>query len=98
MAGMRQQIEGLIKTCETAIASKREDVYVDENSFAVATAILKKAKADLPNDEILAAATLDGMATWVRILSVMQIVLGSLPNEPSPRSQAGGGGGETWMR
>jgi hypothetical protein len=94
MAGLRQQIQGLIKTCETALASKKDEVYVDGSTFAVAAAILKKAKADWPNDEILAAATLDGPQTWIGVLSVMQTVLHSLPVEPAQRGQAGGKGTE----
>ncbi len=100
MAGLRQQIQGIIKTCETAIASKKENVYMDPSTHAVAMAILKKAKADLPDDEILAAATLDGSPTWVQVLSVMQIVLHSLPADPARRGQAGGdvGGEHDWMK
>jgi hypothetical protein len=102
MAGLHQQILGIIKTCETALASKRTDVYLDANTITIATAILKKAKDNLPNDEILAAATMDGAQTWAQVLSVMQLVLHSLPNETAQRGQAGGdvgaGGERGWMR
>jgi hypothetical protein len=101
MAGFRQQVQAVIKTCETAM--KREEVYVDDNTYLVAMAILKKAKANMSTDEILAAATLEGTSTFVKILSVIQLVLNSLPIEPAQRGQAGGGdvggGGEGgWMR
>jgi hypothetical protein len=102
MAGLHQQVRGVIKTCETALASKRTDVYLDANTVTVAAAILTKAKANLSKDEILAAATLEGVQTWAQVLSVMQLVLHSLPSEPAQRGQAGGdvgGGGEGgWMR
>lgn len=87
MAALRQQILGIIKVCETAIASKRDDVYVDDNTYKVAIAILDKAKADNPDDEILAAATMEGVSTFIKILSVMQIVLHSLPAEPAKQGQ-----------
>jgi hypothetical protein len=75
MAGIRQQILGIIKTCETALASKKDDLYVDENTISVSAAILKKAKADLPNDEVLAAAILKAPYSWQQILSAMQTAI-----------------------
>jgi hypothetical protein len=99
MAGLRQQIQGIIKTCETAIGAKNTPA-LDRNTIDVAAAILKQAKEDLPNDKILAAANLNGMLNWAQILSVMQTVLHSLPIESAGRQVGGsGGGGDAgWMR
>src|SRR5437868_3213072 len=98
MAEIRQQIIGIIKTCETAMAAK-EQPNLDGNTMEVAGAILKKAQTDYPNDEILKAANLDAPLSWVKVLSAMQTVIHSLPIQSSPAvRQVGGVGKDDWMR
>ena len=80
MAELRQQVQAIIKTCETAMASKKDsELFPDNTTLAIASAILKKAKEQLPNDEVLAAASFDAPVRWSSVLSVMQTVSHSLP-------------------
>ncbi len=72
----------MIETCKTALAMPAKDKPdLDNNTMAVARALLEKAKSDVPNDKILAAATLDGPLSWMAILSAMETVHRSLPLE-----------------
>jgi hypothetical protein len=91
MAGFLSQIAGIIETCKSAMIAKHPD-HVDKDTFAAATALLKKAKQQVPNDKALAAVTLEcGAFTWGRILSAMQIVEKTVPIE----QQSGGATGKT---
>jgi hypothetical protein len=78
MTELRQQIEAIIKTCETVIASQQE-FYADSSTTAIANAILNKAKEQMPDDEVLKAAILTDPIRWSGVLSTMQLVLHSLP-------------------
>jgi hypothetical protein len=79
---LAEQVLGLIDACKGALAAKQEQ-YLDVTTMKVASAILEQAKADLPNDKILAAVDFDGpqALSWTRILTGMEIIKRSLPVE-----------------
>ena len=102
MADIKKQIQAIIKTAETAVNSKRDDLYVDSSTYNAAKAILEGAKAQSPDDKVLAALEMEGPVQFMQILSMMQLVLASVPDEPKQARQAqvggSGGGPNEWMR
>lgn len=100
MADIKKQIQAIIKTAETAVNSKRNDLFVDVSTYDTAKVILEEAKAQSPDDKVLAAAKMEGPIQFMQLLSLMQLVLASLPEEPKQPRQVGGssGGPNDWMR
>jgi 3'-phosphoadenosine 5'-phosphosulfate (PAPS) 3'-phosphatase len=103
VADIKKQIQAIIKTAETAVNSKRDDLFVDSSTYNAAKAILEEVKAQSPDDKVLAALKMEGPVQFMQVLSMMQIVLASLADEPKqPRqpTQVGGssGGPNDWMR
>ncbi len=81
---IRQHALGVVETCKTVIAGKsKEPIYIDQNTIAAATEILKQAKEKSPKDTVLAAMTIATPFTWVSIFAAMETVLRSLPLESS---------------
>ena len=84
MATLQKQALGMIATCKTALATvakKAETNFVDNATVEVARAILEQAKAELPNDKVLAAVSLDAPVYWTTVLAAMQTVTSSIPDE-----------------
>ena len=83
MSKLRQQALGIINVCKTALAGKK-DQYInpDNQTIAIAQAILAQAKTEVPGDKILAAATLEPpVMPWSTIQTAMEMVVGTLPND-----------------
>jgi hypothetical protein len=82
MSSLRQQISGLIDTCETIIQGKKSADLpgVDGGTAQHANAILQQAKAEIPDDKILAAVSLPAMDqglghwSWTGILAAMNSI------------------------
>jgi hypothetical protein len=94
ITALRQQVNGLIETCESALKErKKEDLpLVDSTSANLAIAILKQAKEKAPSDSILASVTLPedkpmAVWSWTGILAAMKSVRAALPYPP--QAQAG---------
>lgn len=80
MSALREQAFGIINVCKTVIAGKIKDQGVDNQTIAIAQEILTQAKAEVPEDKVLAAVDLKPPVTyWTTLLSAMEIVDKSLP-------------------
>lgn len=81
---LRQQAIAIINVCKTALAKGKGQQGVDDQTVAVAQAILTQAKAALPEDKILASISLEPpISFWTTIQTAMELVEKSLPNEAS---------------
>lgn len=88
---LRQQALGIINVCKTALAGKKDQQGVDNQTITVAQAILAQAKAAYPDDMVLAAVSLEPpVHFWTSVQMAMETVLSSVPIE---RAQAGGSEG-----
>ncbi len=75
MSALREQALGIIDVCKTA-----QQRFVDQQTIAIAQAIVAEAKAMLPNDKVIAAANLEPPVTfWTSVQAAMEIVANSLP-------------------
>jgi len=75
MSALREQALGIINVCKTA-----QQRFVDQQTIAIAQAIVAEAKAALPDDKVIAAANLEPPVTfWTSVQAVMEIVANSLP-------------------
>ena len=74
MSALREQALGIINVCKTP-----HQHSVDSRTIAIAQTIVAEAKAALPHDKVLAAATLEDPVTmWSTVQSAMEVVAGSL--------------------
>lgn len=84
METLRRQAIAIINVCKTALAKAKGQQGVDDQTIAVAQAILTQAKAALPDDKILASISLEPpISFWTTIQTAMELVEKSLPNEAS---------------
>jgi hypothetical protein len=85
METLRQQALGIISVCKTALAGKGKEQHpVDNQTVAIAQAILRQAKAALPDDKVLAAVNLEPpVHFWTSLQTAMEIVDKSIPNPES---------------
>lgn len=84
MSKLHDQAIGIIDTCKTALlGNKAGDKHpVDNQTIALAQAILEQAKVEVPGDKILAAVSLKPpIHIWTVVLSAMEIVVASLPGD-----------------
>lgn len=83
MAALHEQAQGIINVCKIALAGKTKDQRgVDNQTIAIAQEILKQAKAELPDDKVLALVNLEPpVHLWTPVLSAMEMVDKSLPSE-----------------
>jgi hypothetical protein len=82
MSKLRQQALGIINVCKTALTAKKEQYGVDNQTIAIAQAILAQAKTEVPDDKILAAVTLEPpIMLWTIVQSAMEMVVCSLPTD-----------------
>lgn len=79
MSSLQKQVDGLIKTCKTALARRKDLPDVDVGTIHAAEEILKQAKDEFPDDKVLAAVKLEPpFYPWAEILSAMETVRGTL--------------------
>jgi len=85
METLRQQALGIINVCKTALTGKgKESRPVDNQSIAIAQAILREAKAALPNDKVIATVNLDPpVAFWTTLQTAMEMIEKSIPSPES---------------
>jgi prefoldin subunit 5 len=89
METLRQQALGIISVCKTALAGKgtgkgKEQHPVDNQTIAIAQAILAQAKAALPDDKVLAAVHLGPhVHFWTSVQTAMEIIDKSIPSPES---------------
>jgi hypothetical protein len=77
MSTLREQALGIINVCKIA-----HQHSVDNQTIAIAQAIVAEAKAALPDDKVLAAANLESPVTfWTSVQAAMEIVANSFPPE-----------------
>jgi len=83
MTRLRQQAQGIINVCKTALAGRgKEQHAVDNQTVAIAQAILAEAKAALPDDRVLSAVTLQPpILYWTTLQTAMETVVSTLPTE-----------------
>jgi len=75
MSTLREQALGIINVCKT-----EHQRFVDQQTIAIAQAIVAEARAALPHDKVIAAATLEPPITfWTAVQSAMEVVANSLP-------------------
>jgi hypothetical protein len=75
MSALREQALGIINVCKVA-----HQHSVDQQTIAIAQAIVAEARAALPHDKVLAAATLEDPVTfWSSVQAAMEVVANSLP-------------------
>jgi hypothetical protein len=80
LRNLRQQVSGLIDTCETVLTGWAKDLPpVDETTLEIAQAIISEVKAQLPGDKVLVAVSLALPVSWSSLLSAMQIIQNTLP-------------------
>jgi hypothetical protein len=94
MSSLRHQVIGVIDTCKTVLARGKDLPPVDATTTQIASAILEQAKAELPNDKVLAAVKLEeplSNCTWAGILSAMETVNHTLPISGAARRRPSGG-------
>ena len=58
MSSLRYQVIGIIDACKTALARGKDLPPVAATTAQIASAILKQAKAELPNDKVLSSWSL----------------------------------------
>ncbi len=85
METLRQQALGIINVCKTALTGKGKEQYpVDNQTVAIAQAILKEAKAALPDDKVIAAVNLQPpISFWTTLQTAMEMVDKSIPSPES---------------
>lgn len=72
---LREQALGIINVCKTP-----HQHSVDNQTIAIAQAIVAEARIILPRDKVLAAATLEPPVTfWSSVQSAMEVVASSFP-------------------
>jgi len=83
MSALRQQALGVINVCKTALAGRGKDRHpVDNETIAIAQAILAQAKSEVPNDGVLAAVSLKPPINyWTIVQSATETVVSSLPSD-----------------
>jgi hypothetical protein len=75
MSALREQALGIINVCKS-----EHQQFVDQQTIAIAQAIVAEAKAALPDDKVIGAATLEAPVTfWTSVQSAMEIVANSVP-------------------
>jgi hypothetical protein len=80
MSSLRQQVLGIIETCKTVLATTKGNLpEVDGTTAGAARAALDAAKAQVPNDKVLASITLESPLTWTGLLTAMETVHRTLP-------------------
>jgi hypothetical protein len=81
MADLRQQALAIINVCKTALAGKGKDQHaVDNQTIAIAQALLAEAKTLLPNDKVLASVNLEPpVPFWTTVQTAMEMVAASVP-------------------
>lgn len=75
---VRQQAVALIATCNTVLEGPAAHTIPDVRITALATRILEAAKAEAPQDKILASIEIEH-GSWPVILSAMHAVIQALP-------------------
>jgi len=93
MSSLRYQVIGIIDAFKTVLARGKDLPPVDATTAQIASAILKQAKAELPNDKVLAAVKLEkpvSSCTWAGILSAMETVNYTLPISGAARRSSSG--------
>jgi hypothetical protein len=85
METLRQQALGIINVCKTALAGKGKEQHpVDNQTIAIAQAILREAKTALPDDKVIAAMNLEPpVPFWTTLQTAMEIVEKSIPSPES---------------
>jgi hypothetical protein len=85
MASLREQSGAVINVCKIVMTRTAKDPpQLDATTRALAQAILEATKAQLPDDKILAAISINASVTqWTEILTAMELVMASLPSEES---------------
>lgn len=80
MADLRQQAQAIINVCKTAVAGEKDPLPVDNQTIAIAQALLAEAKSALPDDKVLASVNLDPpIPFWTTVQTAMEMVLATMP-------------------
>ncbi len=72
----------MIETCKTVLAAAgkgKEQPPVDGTTIEIAHAIIEQAKAEMPDDKVVAAIKLEPYISWTAVLSAMETIHRSLP-------------------
>lgn len=87
MADLRQQAFAVINVCKTALAGKgkgKDQHAVDNQTIAIAQALLAEAKSLLPSDKVLASVSLEPpVSFWTTVQTAMELVVASIPSPES---------------
>jgi hypothetical protein len=83
---LRQQVLGIIQACEKVLDTigkgKDAEKYTDNVIMQLANKMIEQAQAENKNDAVLGAVKLgDRMVSWTQLLTVMQVVYSSLPED-----------------
>jgi hypothetical protein len=83
---LRQQVQGIIETCEKVLdtVGKGKDAmeYADNETVTLANKIIETAQAANKNDAVLGAVKLNArFVTWTSLLAAMRTVYHSIPIE-----------------